>query len=160
MSLHVVTGIVTSTEIETDTLASLCIVGLAHTTAPSNLPNMDLSAVNFRQWPELESQKWSLGSSSKRLSATPSLPYIRTVDRWRKELDADWLEFEVDGRIVVKLSCTVCKRFSAQIIGPYITGTKNVKKGSVIFHMRSDAHQQAMKAKQSCMGSSSHQNMY
>lgn len=100
-------------------------------------------------WPDLYSHKFSsISPAYKKPYVTQSLPYIRTVDKWKKELNADWLDLEVEGNIVVQLSCNVCKKYSAQKIGPYITGTRNVKKGSVLFHMRSDAHQQAIKVKQ------------
>lgn len=74
-------------------------------------------------------------------------PYIKTVAKWIQDLDADWLDFEVKGDVVVKLFCKVCKEYSLQKGSPYVNGTKNVHKTSVIFHMKSDAHATAMRIK-------------
>lgn len=103
---------------------------------------MDRSTIGLHKWPENYSQTLAVESSRKKGHS----PHVSIVDRWKKQLNADWIETEVvQGHFVTKLTCRVCKQFSSfQNIGTYVTGTSNVKKSSVLLHMKSDVHQQAI----------------
>lgn len=89
--------------------------------------------------------KYNFKKPSSGTVGSTNSPYARTVVKWKQELNADWLDFEVEGDTVVELSCRVCKEYSVHKTSPYVHGTKNVHKASVIFHMKSEAHAVALR---------------
>lgn len=71
---------------------------------------------------------------------------VKTVQKWKETLNADWLEYDCENNMVHTLRCKVCTTKEKRITSvknfsrTFIAGSSIVKKNSVINHMKSDQH--------------------
>ena len=76
---------------------------------------------------------------------------VKTVQKWKETLNADWLDYHCENNMVRTLRCKVCTMkeegitFVTNFSHTFIAGSSIVKKNSVINHMKSDQHLMAKK---------------
>jgi hypothetical protein len=76
---------------------------------------------------------------------------VNTVKKWKETLNADWLEYDDDGKVVNLLRCKVCTSKEERITSAknfshtFITGSAIVKKNNVVNHKNSNQHRMAVK---------------